>query len=670
MTDLRVQTLTISTAPLGPLNPLPPLFATADTHQVTDTAGLDSEMIRNIGYGRVTSVLPYLLQDGYGRIRSDVDHPVIVLENDLLTATFLPGLGGRLWSLVDRRSGRELLHRNPVVQPANLALRGAWVAGGVEWNVGTIGHSPTTCEPLHAARVDLPDGTPMVRMYEFERLREVVFQIDAWLPDGSPVLFVHVRITNPASAPVPTYWWSNTAVAQAPDVRVLAPADSAWHFGQHRRLGRVPIPYGGRLDHSYPARAREAADHFFALDDESPWISAVDGAGLGLFQASTRQLRGRKLFVWGTSRGGTNWQDWLGDADARYFEIQAGLARTQLEHVPLEARAAVSWVEAYGPIAVDPVSAHSPNWHEAVRATGAAVRELAPTTLLDDALTTALAAADTAPTTVLHVGSGWGALDSRLRAACSEPRLALTGTPFPDDTLGPAQQPWVDLLRTGGMNAEDPGQAPPSYQVSRRWVPFLEAGNGWAEALHLGVVRAHRGDQDGARRAWAVSLSRQPSAWAHRNLGALARSTGDRELAVREYTSALALQPHLVPLTLELIGVLLDSGHPDRVLEIVDAQPARSRDHGRLRWAEARAATLVGDLDRAARIIDGDLVLADLREGEQALDGLWFGVEVLRRARARGVDVSDELLAEVRATAVVPPRLDFRMFPVADSGVS
>jgi hypothetical protein len=136
-------------------------------------------MRHNIGYGRVRAVLPYLVQDGYGRDRRPAGHKVAVLENDVLRATFLLDLGGRLWSLLHKPTGRELLHRNPVFQPANLALRNAWFAGGVEWNIGTIGHSPTTCEPLHAARVLQPDGTPVLRMYEYERLREVVFQVDA-----------------------------------------------------------------------------------------------------------------------------------------------------------------------------------------------------------------------------------------------------------------------------------------------------------------------------------------------------------------------------------------------------------------------------------------------------------------------------------------------------------
>ena len=63
-----------------------------------------------------------------------------ILENDILRATFLLGFGGRLWSLFHKPAGRELLTVNPTIQFANLALRNAWFSGGVEWNIGTIGH--------------------------------------------------------------------------------------------------------------------------------------------------------------------------------------------------------------------------------------------------------------------------------------------------------------------------------------------------------------------------------------------------------------------------------------------------------------------------------------------------------------------------------------------------
>jgi hypothetical protein len=662
MSELRLETLTTPTADVGPVNPLPPLFSTADLHTRVDPGEADADMRRNIGYGRVTSVLPYLVQDGYGRDRRPVEHKVAVLENDLLRATFLLGLGGRLWSLVHKPSGRELLYRNPVVQPANLALRNAWFAGGVEWNVGTIGHSPTTCDPLHAARVLQPDGTPVLRMYEFERLREVVFQVDAWLPAGSPVLLVHVRIVNPSEVETPIYWWSNVAVPQADDVRVLAPADHAWQFAEGTPLRRVPIPVHDGLDRTYTARASGAADYFFAIDDDQRrWIAALDGRGTGLVQTSTDRLRGRKLFLWGKSPGGEHWQQWLAEPGREYLEIQAGLARTQLEHLPMPAGASWSWVEAYGLLESDADAVHGDDWSLARATASRDLEELVPRAELDQALAAAAGWADATPAEVLNHGSGWGALERRLREREGDTSLLLPGTPFSDETLGPEQEAWVELLRTGRMPSPPAEQPPLSYQTSTRWRPLLEAADGWLPKLHLGVVLAHAGDRHGAMETWAAAVAAESTAWAWRNLAALARADGDLPLALRRYRAAVALRGDLAPLTRELIDTLLAAGEGGQALAVIEAAPAEQRALGRFRLAEIRAALLTGDLDRAGRIFQDGVVLPDVREGEPMLHDVWFDYQVALAARDGRRPADADLAARVRATVPVPQELDFRM---------
>jgi hypothetical protein len=616
MSELRLETLTMPTAEVGPVNPLPPLFSTADLHTVVDPGEADAEMRHNIGYGRVGSVLPYLVQDGYGRDRRPLEHKVAVLENDVLRATFLLDLGGRLWSLLHKPTGRELLYRNPVFQPANLALRNAWFAGGVEWNIGTIGHSPTTCEPLHAARVLQPDGTPVLRMYEFERLREVVFQVDAWLPDGSPGLLVHVRIVNPNVAETPMYWWSNIAVPQANDVRVLAPADEAWQFAYDNPLRRVPIPVLDGQDRTYTTRASRAADYFFEIaEDQRRWIAALDGRAAGLVQTSTDRLRGRKLFLWGKSPGGSHWQEWLAQPGHEYLEIQAGLARTQLEHLPMPARASWSWLEAYGLLQSDAQAVHGDDWSVARAAVSRDLEKLIPRAELEGALTAAAAWADAAPVEVLNPGSGWGALERRLRELDGDDSLSLPGTPFGDETFGPEQEAWVELVRTGRMPSPPAGQPPASYQTSRRWLPLLEGADGWMPALHLGVVLAHAGDLQGASDAWVRSLAAEPTAWAGRNLAAMARADGDLALAARRYRAAVALRGDLAPLRRELVDVLLAAGDGAQALAVIEAAPAEERSLGRFRLAEIRAALLTGDLDRVGRILEQGVVLPDVREG-------------------------------------------------------
>ncbi|MDQ0306782.1 tetratricopeptide (TPR) repeat protein [Kitasatospora herbaricolor] len=624
MSELRLTTLTLPTAAVGPVNPLPPLFGGADLHQVEDTSQADEEMRHNIGYGRVPSVMPYLMQDGYTRERAPAEHPVAVLENATLRATFLLGAGGRLWSLIHKPTGRELLFRNPVFQPANLALRGAWLAGGVEWNIATIGHTPTTCEPLHTARLTRPDGTPVLRMWEYERIRGVVYQIDAHLPDDSQVLLVHIRITNPRDTTVPMYWWSNIAVPEAPDVRVLAPADAAWQFSYDRRIHHIDLPAPHGTDLTRTTRSRDAADYFFDIPDHRRhWITALDASGRGLVQTSTRRLRGRKLFLWGQGEGGRHWQEWLSEPGHAYLEIQAGLARTQLEHLPMPAGAQWSWTEAYGLLEADPDAVHSTDWTTAREAAQHSLDQLLPQSALDAELQAATHWIDQQPDEILHTGSGWGALEHHRRTKTGEAPLSTPGAPFPDTTLGPEQAPWLELLHHGRITA-DPGRAPASHQSDPAWGDLLRAADGWLAQLHLGTLHAHTGDHQAARKAWQHSLELHPTPWAWRNLATLAAHTGDPDEAAHAYRQALQLAPTLLPLVLESAGLLLRAGHPHEVLEHLETLDTTQRATGRVRWTEARAALDTGDTDRCGRLLHEGIEVADIREGENSLHELWF----------------------------------------------
>ena len=149
---------------------------------------LPEEKRRFLGWQAGYRVLPYRMQDVYTRQRAPRDFQAVVLENEYLRATFLPELGGRLVSLVSLPAERELLHRNPVFQPADLAIRNAWFSGGIEWNIGQLGHTFTTCSPLFAAQIRGAAGEPGLRMYEYERCKGLFWQIDFYLPPGLPFL--------------------------------------------------------------------------------------------------------------------------------------------------------------------------------------------------------------------------------------------------------------------------------------------------------------------------------------------------------------------------------------------------------------------------------------------------------------------------------------------------
>lgn len=661
MSTLRLEMLTIPTAAVGPENPLPPFFTSGNLVNRIGVSEVAAELQAGAAYGRVSSIAPYLMQDQYSRNQSPAEHAVVVLENEVLRATFLLTSGGRLWSLVHKPTGRDLVFQNGSYQPANLALRNAWVAGGIEWNFGTIGHGTGTSSPIHAARTARPDGTPVLRLFEFDRIREVVYQIDAYLPDGSEVLFVHVRIVNPNDHEVPLYWWSNIAVGQTSGTRVVAGATMAWNYSYDEELQLAAVAPEGGFDASYPARAEAAADYFFDLENPAePWIAAVDESGCGLLQTSTRQLRGRKMFRWGAGAGGRHWQEWLVGAGREYLEIQGGLARTQLEHVPLAARAEVSWLETYGLIEVDPVRVHG-SWTDARDAVSQQRELVAPAAAVDAEYESARVWTRSAPGETVNVANGWGALERILRSRAGDHSLDLAATPFPNSSLDERQSDWLSLLETGAFPEHAPDTFSRSVQVHPRWEQLLEQVTGWQAALHRGSMRAHDGDLVAARVEWLLSVALEPNVLAYRNLAALAASREHWDDANENFERALTLVPHQLPLLLEALGCLVFSHEPERALALVDRMGNAHRLCGRVRLLEAQAALGAGDLERCGRVIGGGIEIADLREGEGSLHELWWNYQAALKSRAVGSPIDDSMLAEIRVTLPLPPGLDFRM---------
>jgi Domain of unknown function (DUF5107) len=619
MTILDIRSIVLSAPRRGSLNPLPPLRLLGDLHDDIDCAGLDAEMARNIRYGTVSSVLPYLLEDDYSRELVPQETSVAILENDYLLAIVLLDFGGRLWSLQDKVGGRELLYNNDRIRFGNLGLRNAWFPGGVEWNLGTTGHTALTCSPVHAASLSLPDGAPGLRIYEWERMRDLVYQVDFRLGPRSRHLVVDIKVSNPNAHAVPVYWWSNIAVASSPGTRVVVPSRTAFEFTYARRLHRVPVPGSGVPDLTYPQAATRTADHFFELNPgRLPWIAAVDGTGVGLLQVSTRRLRGRKLFAWGTSPGGRRWQEFLTGSTRSYFEIQAGLTRTQLEHIPLGPGDSWSWSEAYGPVSV-PVEAVHGEWADAVECMEWAVAEAH----VESVLSERPGADDDRQGERLYTGSGWGALESlRRKVACEQPSPVIDRL-FPRSSLGEDQQPWITLLETGTL----PPGTPRSYVVGPSWSGLLErAADSATSRLHRGVARWSAGHREAAVEAWEAACTLEPDSWlALRNLAAASGLMGAPGRSAEQYLRALDLMPDVPQLRVEAIEALIAADRFAEAIALSQAAPA-SAFTGRFRFLQAWAAVLSGDARLAESILESGLEIADLREGEDSLSDLWLAV--------------------------------------------
>ena len=666
MARLRIETLTMAASAVGPDSPLPDLRAPAGA----EPPGAPDPPDDSRAYSRAAHVvgcLPYSLQDAFDRSEIERTFRVAVLENDQLRATFLLELGGRLWSLLHKPTGRELLYQPRVLHFANIGLCKCWFTGGVEWNVAVRGHAAHTCSPVFATAVRAADGSPALRLWEWDRFRDLLWQIDFLLPDDVPVLLARPRVINTRSQAVPMYWWSNIAVPEAAGHRVLVPADYAYHHDYERNIQRIPVPIRDGRDVSYPTNNRTAHDYFYDVPDGNrPWIAALDPSGRGLIQASSSRLIGRKLFVWGAGVGGQRWQRQLGGDGRGYIELQAGLARTQADYLPMGPRQAGSWLEAYALMEADAGIVHGADWPAARRHVQDRLDSILPQAYVEAMLTRAADLADRPPDEVIQRGSDWGALEQRRRLADGEEPVVSPGTPFGEPDANGPFAPWLALLTDGAL-PETPAGEPPGVWVThpawrKRLAETVADGRGdhWLAWLHLGVMAFRAGEVEAAERAWRRSLAAEPSAWAYRNLAALAehgRRTGE---AADLYLQASRLRPDLLVLQVECGRALLRADRLGDLDRWLAALPEPVRRAGRMELLTAWAACHRDDLDAAEALLDR-IELEDVREGENPLTDLWFAIQAKRLAAAEGVPIDDALRQRVRRTLHPPKHLDFRM---------
>lgn len=618
---------------LPALTPLRP----AGTTRVGD--GAPPDMLERVARGVLTSPLPYGIVSDYDREDRDLQLPALELDNGLVRAVVLPTLGGRVWSLEDRVGGRELLFRNPRLRWANFGLTDAWFAGGIEWNLGSTGHTTTSNQPFHAAVLQTPVG-PVVRLWEWERTRDLVLQVDLWL-DGSR-LMASTRVTNPDPEPKPLYYWTNIAVPETAGTRVLVPATHAWRTDYSGALTRVAVPFpDGPTDVSLAAASDYPADYFYEVADQrGAMVCAVEPDGLGMSQTSTAALRGRKLFLWGQSPGGERWQEWLSGPDTRYLEIQAGVCPTQMEHDLLDGSASLAWTEAFSALDLDPALAAGDH-DTAASAARDAVHVVAPPDWLDQQHARWLAeVADLDPgdpSEFAQTGSGWGRAELALRGQQDPPGVA-----FPE--VADQSAPLARFAASGDPAELDavPDADPTLPLVSTRWrerLGSIEAPNWW---VHYALATAHHltGDLEAARTAYGLSVGLQPTGVALRGLALL---NSDPEERAALYARATELAPGERRLAVERLASLRDTGRYADLVAVAATLPEPVRRHGRTRLLVAEAHAALGE-EEAALAIFADLEVPDLAEGDRTLSDAW---------------------ERLRPDEAVPPHLDFRMSQAA-----
>ena len=681
--------LTIPGAPLEGENPLPK-FRARKPSRPEIAPDLPDDM--RVGLGTHIKVLPYTMQDRYSRKRIPLKLKCLVLENEYLRAQFLPEYGGRLHSLYDKVNGQELLFTNTVIQPGNLAIRNAWLSGGIEWNIGSLGHTFTTCDNVFVAKLEDGEGNTFIRIYEFERLKSIFWQVDFHLPEGSKHLITHVRMVNPFPTDTTTYWWSNVAVPDNGKTRILASGKNVLSFADGK-MNFEALPYLKVMpgDASYPSMANRSYDFFIQpnFEEECTWEASAYDNGVVFYERSTPPLSAKKLYCWGTHPAGVHWQEFLSEPGKGYYaEIQAGIAPSQLHDKLLPANSSYEWTQVFGGVKTDVAALYDEDYHRAVEHLGGVIEcdmSAKDITSLDKKLEK-LADIPVTEDKIIHTGSGFGAVEA-IRMAKDGDGTVPASMCFPEFTIGKKEYPWCHLIEVGVLPDEDVRYYTPSFMTSDKWLAHItasferEGGRSWYSLMHYGIAvydgvdntkyatEAYSDEDckmrtDEAERAWLASIEEKPSYLAYRNLAVLENQRDNIEKAKEYYEAALKCDGAFddYALASEYLELLLKLKKYDEMWALFTALPESCARADRIRIAMSGAALKLGKDDFLDEFFSESHY--DIREGEDTMTDTWFERQARKWARERGIEPTEEnidvLIDEAWENAKPPVEIDFR----------
>ncbi len=242
---------------------------------------------------------------------------MLVIENELVRAEICPDLGGRVFSLIHRPSGRECLYAEPVVRPIRILPRQAFTSGGIEVSF-PISHTPVQIE---AVKWELRQEGGRAFVYVGER--EVKFgmhwTVEFSLGDGEPFLTERPFFQNPGTESHPWMSWSNASLVGRPDTEFHYPNGPVL---EHRSVAR-------ELDWERDGARRQKdvsrmTGWFWKKPDAQAFGAFTPSLGRGLYHAAeVATVPGMKLWTYGLGPHEV-WPAQASLTGASYIEIQAG----------------------------------------------------------------------------------------------------------------------------------------------------------------------------------------------------------------------------------------------------------------------------------------------------------------------------------------------------------
>ena len=241
----------------------------------------------------------------------------IELENDKIKVTICPDLGGKVFSMIHKPSGKEVLYVPDVIRYTRILPRFYFIAGGIEVSF-PISHSPTQNETV-LYKIDRTKERIYVTCGERELRFGMQWSVEYSIGINDDFLTQRVVFHNPGTAAYPWMSWSNAALPAAPDTK--------YHFPKGNVLSHASKVDTIAWEKQGPEResdVKEMTGYFWKTKDVNAFGAYTPSLGIGLYHIADEKIApGTKL--WSYGRGDDSAWSLLSTAKHQtYIEIQGG----------------------------------------------------------------------------------------------------------------------------------------------------------------------------------------------------------------------------------------------------------------------------------------------------------------------------------------------------------
>jgi tetratricopeptide (TPR) repeat protein len=279
---------------------------------------------------RITKFYPYFRFDGFTNTATEQEWKIVTLENEYIKVYVAPEIGGKVLGAIEKSTGEEFIYFNKVVKFRDIAMRGAWTSGGIEFNFGSIGHAPTTASPVNYILKNNDDGSVSCIVGAPDITSRTEWRVEIRLPAKASYFETNALWYNPSNQKTSLYNWMTASVDASYDLEYFFPGHT--EIGHGGEYGSWPVNKDGIKISEYKNNTFGGPKSYHVLGEYTEgFLCYFHNKGFGLGHWSPYDEKpGQKIWLWALSREGEIWADLLTDpGNIQYTEIQTGLLFNQ-----------------------------------------------------------------------------------------------------------------------------------------------------------------------------------------------------------------------------------------------------------------------------------------------------------------------------------------------------